>query len=158
MKTLKISEETARELYPTADEKLKKILEESFGLEFFTPKNIMDRIKTMQDVYNELKLDAFCHERLLTESGLSKDEKAYKRLKLIVKALNEGWVPDWDDSNQRKYFPWFNFGSGSGFSSFAYDSWIADSGVGSRLCFRSAELAEYAGKQFTSIYKEFMVI
>jgi hypothetical protein len=94
MKTLKISEETARELYPTADEKLKKILEESFGLEFFTPKNIMDRIKTIQDVYDELKLDAFCNERLLAESDLSKDEKAYRRLKLIVKALNEGWVPN----------------------------------------------------------------
>ena len=30
--------------------------------------------------------------------------------------------------------------------------------VGSRLCFKSRELAEYAGKQFKDIYEEYYVI
>lgn len=35
---------------------------------------------------------------------------------------------------------------------------ISASFVGSRLCFKSSELAEHAGKNFTSVYKQFMVI
>ena len=122
------------------------------------PKNIKERIKTFSDVLKHLGIDEddFNEEN----EGLDADEIAYRKLKLIVKALNEGWVPDWSNSNETKYFPWFRMGSssGSGFAFDGCDSWITLSSVGSRLCFKSRELAEYAGKQFTEIYKEFMTI
>jgi hypothetical protein len=122
------------------------------------PKNIKERIKTFSDVLNHLGIDEddFNDEN----EGLDADEIAYRKLKLIVKALNEGWIPDWSNSNETKYFPWFRMGSssGSGFSFHVCDYWGTDSHVGSRLCFKSRELAEYAGKQFTEIYKEFMTI
>lgn len=85
------------------------------------------------------------------------DEIAYKKLKIIAQALNEGWEPDRTDKNQWKFWPWFNFGPGSGGSCNGYDNWFAHSGVGSRLCFKSAELAEYAGTQFLSIYKDYLI-
>ena len=80
-------------------------------------------------------------------------------MKLLTKSLNEGWEPDWDNSSERKYFPWFNMSSsGSGFSFCVCDDWGTHSSVGSRLCFKSSELAKYAGTQFTDIYKEYMLI
>ena len=37
-----------------------------------------------------------------------------------------------------------------------YDSAIVYAHIGSRLAFKSEELAEYAGKQFTDIYADFI--
>jgi len=48
--------------------------------------------------------------------------------------------------------------SGSGLAYDGYGTRVSDTSVGSRLCFKSSELAEYAGRQFQDIYKEFMII
>lgn len=80
-------------------------------------------------------------------------------LAIITKALNEGWEPDWDNSNEYKYYPWFDMrSSGGGFSFVGYGSDYVVSSVGSRLCFKSRELARYAATQFLDIYKDFMLI
>ena len=75
------------------------------------------------------------------------------KLSIIVKVLNEGWEPDWADSNQRKYFPVFDLRNGL---SFVYVNvcWNTGSAVGSRLVFKNEKLAEYAAKQFLSLYKD----
>lgn len=122
------------------------------------PKDIKERIKTFADVLNHFGIDeTYFNEQ---NEDLESDEVAYRKVKLIVKALNEGWTPDWSDSDQYKYFPWFNMGSssGAGFSCGVCGGWSAYSGVGSRLCFKNRDLAKYAGQQFESIYKEFMTI
>lgn len=122
------------------------------------PKNIKERIKDFSDVLEVLGIDTDDFEDGV--EGLEEDEVAYRQIKLIVKALNEGWIPDWTNSSEAKYFPWFKMGSssGSGFSYLDCDYWATFAGVGSRLCFKSRELAEYAGKQFTEIYKKYMTI
>ncbi|MGK0175653.1 MAG: hypothetical protein ACI9AT_002040, partial [Ulvibacter sp.] len=89
--------------------------------------------------------------------GLSKDEVGYRVIKLICKSLNQGWTPDWSDSSEYKYTPWFEMNGSSGFRCHVFVSWCTYTHVGSRLCFKSKELAEYAGKQFEEVYKDFMV-
>jgi hypothetical protein len=124
-----------------------------------TPKDITERIKDFADVlsYHNILNDEFekhCQ-------NLSDDEIAYKQMKLIVSALNEGWVPDWQDSDQYKYYPWFdmNDSSSSGRFSFDYSGYQRSaSGVGSRLCFKSRELCEYACRTFLDIYRKFFTI
>lgn len=120
------------------------------------PKDIKERIKNFDDVLKENGVDIAVFQNSL--KGLSEDEAAYKRVKEIVKAFNEGWYPDWTDSNQYKYYPWFKMGSpsGGGFSCTDFDDWLTASYVGSRLCFKSADLAKHAGKLFEGIYKEFL--
>ena len=73
---------------------------------------------------------------------------------VIIKALNDGWIPDWNDSNQYKYYPWFCLGENFRFN--YYDSFYTYSFVSSRLCLKSRELAIYAGQQFGETYKKFM--
>lgn len=120
------------------------------------PKGIKERIKTFDDVLleNGVKREIFennCQD-------LTTDEVAYKMVKEIVKAFNEGWMPDWTNSNEGKYYPWFKIGSpsGGGFSFRVYDCWYANSNVGSRLCYKSADLAKHTGQLFESIYKDFL--
>jgi hypothetical protein len=120
------------------------------------PKKVTERIKTVADLLsaNDLTQSAFD----FNHSDLEPDEKAYKLLKMLAATLNEGWTPDWNDHNQAKYYPWFEMGGSSGFRFHDDDLWYSRSGVGSRLCFKSRELAEHAGKQFTEVYKQFMLI
>ena len=122
------------------------------------PKDIKERITNFVDVLMLLNVDP--KEFVEQTKNLPSDELAYKQLKLIVQAFNEGWVPDWTNSNEYKYYPWFKMGSpsGGGFSSHDCDSWITTSTVGSRLCFKSADLAKHAGQLFESIYKDFLTL
>ena len=89
---------------------------------------------------------------------------AHFKLVIITEALNEGWTPNWNDSNQFKYSPYFRVNAskdkpaGFGFSGTDYDGWLARTSVGSRLCFKSSELALYAAKQFEKLYIEYFLI
>lgn len=119
------------------------------------PKNVMQSIKTIEDVL----IDNSISEAQFKTSclGLSEDEIAYRLIKLICKSLNEGWVPDWGNANEYKYFPWF-YMSSSGFRFDGYVGWSTNANVGSRLSFKSQELATHAGNQFTEIYKNYLLI
>lgn len=83
---------------------------------------------------------------------------AAAKLMLIADVLNEGWAADWNNRTQRKYYPWLYYaGGGSGFSYYDFDCAYSYSLVGSRLVFRSEELAKYAATQFNDIYNEFFL-
>lgn len=109
---------------------------------------------------------------------------AYARLVIIAEALNEGWKPKFD-GDECRYYPWFYiytkkeyeeldedekkecrvdgrshhsanasggvaYAGASGASSFSYTFY------GSRLAFKTRELAEYCGKQFIDIWEKFL--
>ena len=88
---------------------------------------------------------------------LPTDVVAYMKLRIIAKALNGGDWMNYKDTNEYKYYPWFNAsGSAPGFSfdDFGYVNSV--SCVGSRLVFKSEEIAKYAGKQFLEIYNQYI--
>jgi len=155
MKQLQIEDSKARRLYTNATQELKEILEDSFGKEFFSGK-ITDRIKTYEDACTELGVTPL-NELQLKGIGFTSDEINYRKLKTVIKALNEGWIPDWNNGNQAKWYPYFRLSSGAFvFGGTRYDYSDASAGYGSRLCLSSDELATYAGKQFVEIFKGFM--
>ncbi|WP_317899446.1 hypothetical protein [Aurantibacillus circumpalustris] len=117
---------------------------------------ITDRVKNFADAFriagasNDLKT-------ILDYNGQDKDmiaAQAHAKVGIIAKALNEGWFPDFSNSNQVKYYPWLKYSPGVGFSCGVCVGDNADSGVGSRLCFKSEELARYAAEQFKDIYND----
>lgn len=124
------------------------------------PTGVRDRVKTFEDACRETD----CYPENITVSGIGLDEKelkalaAYQKLFVVAKALNEGWVPDWNNGNQYKYYPWFNMENGFAFVVYVFSYRRRISYVGSRLCFKSRELAEYAGKQFIHLYEQVMVL
>jgi hypothetical protein len=83
---------------------------------------------------------------------------AFLQLMIIFKAVNDGWTPDWGNTNQAKWFPWFEVRpSGSGFSNSGslYDYDITC--VGSRLCTESREKANHVAMQFEALYEEYLL-
>jgi len=115
------------------------------------------RIKTYEDAVKETGRPEKPDFSNLPEDLREYFEAQYKAV-VIAEALNEGWKADWSNSDQEKWLPWFRgFSSGAFvFCDTRYGYSGAAAGNGSRLCFKSDELATYAGKQFTDIYKGFM--
>lgn len=107
---------------------------------------------------------------------------AYTRLAIIAEALNEGWRPEYTEDEYR-YYPWFGLYTQEEYDdmddedkercrfvgrSNAYANGglvVADAGggsassstgIGSRLAFKSRELAIYCGKQFIEIWINYL--
>jgi hypothetical protein len=117
-------------------------------------KKSFNEILTFEDACEVLDIDP---DSVVNDMDTT-DEAAYKKLKVVSKAINQGWTPDWSNTNQQKWFPYFNLSSGFGFSDVFYDYGITDADVGSRLCFETKAQAKHAGTQFLQIYKEFLTI
>jgi hypothetical protein len=158
METLQINKANALKAHEDANSKGKSLLENLFGKKIFQIE-VKDRIKNFDDVLKENEISREDFEKSC--NGLEPDEIAYRMAKLVCLAFNEGWIPDWTNSNEYKYYPWFTMGSSSGvgFSYRDYGFWYSGSYVGSRLCFKSRDLAQYAGKLFEQeIYKPLFTI
>ena len=151
--TLTVPKDKVLAAYSKAKSPQKVMLENLFGIKTFQPE-IKERIKSFDDVLRENGIVKLDFEKSC--QGLTPDEVAYKQVKEIVKAFNEGWTPDWTNSNEGKYYPWFKMGSpsGGGFSYDVCDGWAAGSYVGSRLCFKNSDLAKHAANLFLDIYKD----
>ena len=150
---LKIEKETAKRLYVESPEWFKEQLVAEFGKSCFKTISFED-IKTFDDACTELEINS----GLVFNDLDSPDEIAYKKLKVIAKAINNGWVPDWSNGSQYKYYPWFEvLSSGFGFSYSGYICTFTFTGVGSRLCFESREKSDYAAAQFIDLYKQFLL-
>lgn len=84
---------------------------------------------------------------------------AYNRLCTIAQAWNkaDGFEPDFSNTSQYKYFPWFVYDNGAAGFVFAYTSYTASGAyaiVGSRLCFKTRERAMQFGKQFIDLWND----
>lgn len=84
---------------------------------------------------------------------------ALNELFTIAQAWNkeDGFVPDFSDWNQNKWFPWFKYDKdAAGFVSVStyHVPAAAHAYIGSRLCFKSSARAAQFGKQFAHLYNK----
>ena len=118
-------------------------------------------IKTFLEACKKLKLDPKKVLPVVKSMPLEmqKPQLAYTKLVIIAAALNDGREPNWDNTNEWKYWPWFWMDK-PGFRFGASDCSLSgtDSAGGSRLCFRTRELSDYAAKKFLPLWKDLMVI
>lgn len=125
---------------------------------------ITDRVKTYEDACKVLGVEPI-NEQNAKAQGFRSDEIARRKLETIAAALNEGWKPDWNNTDQYKYYPYFYIqenakGKGSaGLSCAVATNAATDTAavIGSRLCFYALRLARYAGNQFTDLYEQILI-
>lgn len=124
------------------------------------------------------------NEQMKGNFDYMEDLTSYFKLRIITAALNEGWEPQFTKDEYR-WYPWYNLytqeeidrmdedekkevglllwggsaisGSRCGLASASSNrAWSGSASTfGSRLAFKSEELATYAGKQFIKIYANF---
>lgn len=155
METLEIKKEDALRAYENATSTEKTLLENLLGKRTFL-NEVTDRIKTVADVLEDNNITQEELDKMF--ANVPEHLKYQYIAELLCKSLNEGWNADWNDSSEYKCSPCFKMGS-SGYHYYGCDHYrVKISDVGSRLCFKSAKLARYAGEQFTDVYKKFMVL
>ena len=147
---------------------------------------VIERIKTFEDAIQELGeehqyVKAY-REWMRVRLANQKDIEAYLKLRIIAAVLNEGWEPQFTEDEWR-YFPWFylytqkeidemdeeeknrvvyrsynhaNAVGGVAYAYTFYDSSYTSTVIGSRLAFKTRELAGYAGKQFIEIWADYV--
>lgn len=121
------------------------------------------RVTSYEEACERVGVEPLTEERIKALE-LRPDEVARKKLEVITAALNEGWSPDWNNTNEYKYYPYFYIeprkrGASAGLSCAHTGTAASITGayIGSRLCFHDHETARYAGKTFTELYEQLLL-
>lgn len=96
------------------------------------------------------------------------DIDAYLKLRIVVVALNEGWKPKFT-TDEYRYYPYFYLytkeevedmdeekRAGDDSSDTGVYCDLSSASLSARLTLKSKELAEYCGKQFQSIWADYV--
>lgn len=88
---------------------------------------------------------------------------ALNKLFTIAEKWNkeDGFVPDFSNKGQWKYYPWFKYEvESAGFVSAHTINTASDAyaNIGSRLCFKSESRAEEFGKKYVDLYNEIFLL
>lgn len=171
------------DIYSSANDEQKEYLKKLFGRDIFKTHDVKERIRTFEDACAELGYDhplvAEYRTLIANQNDLSIYLEVFLKLRIIVAALNEGWIPRFTE-NECRYYPSFELytkeeydklpenqkkdvwlwggssyvGSSCGlaysYSSYAWS--VAASYISARLALKSGELADYCGKQFVDLW------
>lgn len=151
MTVLKIDDNKARELYPSANSELKAILEASYPEGFFN-QSIIDRTPTVEAAL------AIAGKTIagLTRKDDAPYETAGRIIENVIAVLNEGEAVDHSNDDQTKWEPRFIHKSGLGLRYHYYVCWYANSYVGPRLCYLSYDKMIHGVKILESYYNIYL--
>lgn len=175
-------------IYHGGNKDAREVLKEALGENLSTVLPITERVKTLDDAIAELGEEhPLCQQYRTIKWGYTSfpaDMVAYAALRVITAALNEGWEPQFTE-DERRWFCWYDLISKedyddlsdeaksrcvgrSGYSAYAGGGLVCSSASsassdsstsgGSRLAFKSEELAAYAAQAFIDIYADFCFI
>lgn len=158
METTEIKK-TLVEAYQNESQENKNFLEKLLGAEFF-------KIPVIEQ---KLSFEDICAQRgdnpidIIPYSEPKNKRQKYLNdiamLDYIAEFLQQGYVADYGNSNEQKWFPYFNYNtetSGFGFSYSLCDCSSAIALCGSRLALPTEELSNYFGTQFIEIHNRLL--
>ena len=133
------------------------------------PQDPNEQIKSFEDALRYLRIGEFDNEDYLyylqgfpvsilaNEEDIIRKINAYAKLLTIATAWNkiDGFEPDFSDTSQYKYFPWFEYSRDA--EGFVYAcTYNAAANFDSKLCFKTSERAKQFGEQFIDLWNDFL--
>ena len=160
MRTLQIKQDSLLVAFRNAGKEGKQVLSDLFGKQVALYDNITDRLKSFEDACQVLGISTNVPEVKGLPRKHQKAIIANYKLITIAEALNEGWKPNWQDSDEYKYYPWFDMSNpaGVGVSNTYNTASLTYAAVGSRLCLKNRELAIYFGQTFTDLFNDSLLL
>ena len=114
MRTLQIKQDSLLVAFRNAGKEGKQVLSDLFGKQVALYDNITDRVKSFEDACQVLGISTNVPEVKGLPRKHQKAIIANYKLIIIAEALNEGWKPNWQDSDEYKYYPWFDMSNPAG--------------------------------------------
>lgn len=142
---IELTQAEVDEMFKASDASQTKVLKNFFKI----PLDIRSKVNSFLDACTVLNINP---NTVYSESDDVID-KAFKRLKIIIKALNEGWYPNWENENEYKWMNYFNMKGG--FSYWDTDDYNTYAAVPSALCLKNKELALHMIEIALEDYKEY---
>lgn len=160
MRTLQIKQDSLLAAFRNAGKEGKQVLSDLFGKQVALYDNITDRVKSFEDACQVLGISTNVPEVKGLPRKHQKAIIANYKLIVIAEALNEGWKPNWQDSDEYKYYPWFDMSNpaGVGCSATYHAASHTHASFGSRLCLKNRELAIYFGQTFTDLFNDSLLL
>lgn len=160
MRTLQIKQDSLLVAFRNAGKEGKQVLSDLFGKQVALYDNITDRVKSFEDACQVLGISTNVPEVKGLPRKHQKAIIANYKLIVIAEALNEGWKPNWQDSDEYKYYPWFDMSNpaGVGYSHTHNTASLTSANIGSRLCLKNRELAIYFGQTFTDLFNDSLLL
>lgn len=118
----------------------------------------LKKVVSIQDIFSATSYSEICRrlgekEILNDFHFLHKDDREVvwnrARMAQIERYLNEGWIPDFSNSDEPKYYCWYEYKKGS--LVFAYAASRCFRFLGEVAFFKTKEIAEFVAKHFSDI-------
>ena len=117
------------------------------------PKCITERVKSVGDACEILgSKDEEVQNLRQLETLDSPPQKLldYQKLVVVIKALNEGWYPDFEN-DEYKWFPWFEMRGGQALHCVGF--YHSRASVPAPTLLKSRDLVKYATSRFLDLYR-----
>ena len=166
MEEVKIDKAEIIKSYKSADTKGKSLLVKLYGKELFVVPKPVKQIKVKEPVWKSVnnlndifRLAKVDRNKYLPYPKPKNDWERFVNatpiLALVAKVFNEGWIPDWDNNDEKKWFCWFDMRKGGFVFSYTfYGCTFTHSYCGSRLVLVDSERAKRSGVLFKQIHKD----
>lgn len=116
-----------------------------------------DSVKSIKDVKNFEDILEIAKSKGYKFRDKQEDEEehefVYRKLILICKVLNEG---HFFKRGENRWYPYFSLSCGFDFVGSGYAFGRVDADGGFRLCFKTKEISDFAGKTFTQEFRDFL--
>lgn len=153
-KYLKLTLDKAQEAYKSGNTEIKKLLTDLYGEEHFLS-DIKDRVNSYESSCKITRRSVLDIDDFDIYGEEAKRMFARHKITTGIKAINEGWYPDFDNTNQPKYYIWM-YGKKNGFSSVVGGSYFIYAGVGSDMHIETNDKAKVIEKVFRQEYIDYL--
>ena len=116
-----------------------------------------DKVKTALVIVYGKRLGILSFDNVCKQLGVENNNQlsSFEKLKLISKVANQGWYPNWHNTNEYKYLPYFKMVKGVfSFSIVNYN--ITRMTVPSALLYQSSDLAYFIGVYYFDLYEDYL--
>jgi hypothetical protein len=150
---IEISNDLIQKGYSEANDKQKKLIKKYFKLENL---DVLSKIKDFKDILklsNKTLKDILPYQKPTTENQVKIN--ALAKIQLIEEIVNEGWTPNWSNSNEYKYYIWFEFKKSVGWVVYGSYDFCSDC-YGGVSFYKNKKVSDFVSKTFLKEYKEFL--
>lgn len=123
----------------------------------YLPETLFSKIKSYSDIcieLDEIEIEESQFDSEIFDSNEIKTFVAIGRIKQAERLFNDTWKKDWNNTNQRKWYPYFNLNSSCGLVGLICSSYCTFGCCGLVAFYKDEETSNFVGKLMWSEYKQ----
>lgn len=151
---IEVSDELITKAFSQADSGQKTLMKKYFKIK--DGSEAFDKIKDYKSFCKYFGIKELTIKDFEQFGDQAKKMFAFHKIKNFETYFNDGWKPDWSNSNEYKWYPYFEFKKGSGGWCFYGSDVRIYISYAVAAFYKDQKIADFIGKTFLDIYSDFM--